>query len=74
MGRDSDRHSGDAQGLSSIAEAADESVDELADTGQAYEAEVIEGVEDAADHPERPVHAHQDQSRLAAVATESGSE
>jgi hypothetical protein len=29
----------------------------------AYEAEVVHGVEDAADHPERPVHSHQDQSR-----------
>jgi len=31
-------------------------VDELADSGQAYEASVLEGIEDAADHPERPVH------------------
>ena len=40
--------SGDGQGLSYIADADSESVEELADEGQAYEAEVISGVEDAA--------------------------
>lgn len=63
VGPDSGGQSGDSQGLSPIADEADESVEELADTGQAYEAEVVQGVEDAADHPERPVHSHQDQSR-----------
>lgn len=58
VGPDSAGQSGDAQGLSEVADAADESVEELADTGQPYEAEVIEGVEDAADHPERPVPTH----------------
>jgi hypothetical protein len=58
VGPDSAGQSGDAEGLSSIADAADESVEELADTEQAFEAEVISGVEDAADHPERPVHTH----------------
>jgi hypothetical protein len=69
-GPDSGGQSGDTQGLSEVADAADESVQELADTGQAYEAEVIEGVEDAADHPERPVHTHEDQSRPPAIAPE----
>ena len=46
-------------GSSEIADAADESVEELADTGQDYEAEAIEGVEDAADHPEQPVRTHE---------------
>ena len=59
VGPDSGGQSGDTQGLSQIADAADESVEELADTGQAYEADVIEGVEDAADHPERPVPTHE---------------
>ena len=59
VGPDSGGQSGDTQGLSEIADAADESVEELADTGQDYEADVIQGVEDAADHPERPVHAHE---------------
>lgn len=62
-GPDSGGQSGDDQGLSSIAEAAEESVEELADTGQSYEADLVEGMEDAADHPERPVHAHQGQNR-----------
>jgi hypothetical protein len=71
---DSGGQSGDTEGLSPIADAADESVEELADTGQAYEAEVVEGVEDAADHPERPVYTRQDQSRPSDIAPGSGSE
>ena len=47
--------SGDVQGLSQRTTAAEESVEELAETDQDYEAEVEIGVEDAADHPERPV-------------------
>ena len=54
VGSDSAGQSGDTQGLSQIADAAAESVEELADTEQAYEAEAVDGVEDAADHPERP--------------------
>ena len=72
LGPDSGGQSGDTQGLSQIADAADESVEELADTGQAYEAEVIEGVESAADHPEEPVHTHEDQSRPSYSAPDSG--
>jgi hypothetical protein len=41
--------SGDLQGLSDEAEADSESVDELLEEGQAFEAEVIEAVEDAPD-------------------------
>jgi hypothetical protein len=41
--------SGDNQGLSDVAEAGPESVEELVDEGQAFEAEVIGGVEDAPD-------------------------
>ena len=74
VGPDSGGQSGDTQGLSEMADAADESVEELADTGQAYEAEVVEGVEDAADHPERPVHTHEDRSRPSDIATDRGSE
>ena len=51
------------RGLSQIADAATESVEELADTEQAYEAEAVGGVEDAADHPERPVHTREDYVR-----------
>jgi hypothetical protein len=50
--------SGDPQQLSSIEGAANESVQELADSDQAMEAGIVDGVEDAADHPERPVHTH----------------
>jgi len=59
-GSESGGQSGDAQGLDAASEAADESVEELAEDDQAYEAEVIEGVEDAGDHPERPVRTHED--------------
>jgi hypothetical protein len=38
-------------------------VDELAETEQALEASAVDGVEDAADHPERPVHTHQEYGR-----------
>lgn len=54
VGSDSAGQSGDTQGLSQTADAAEESVEELADTDQAYEAEVASGIEAAADHPERP--------------------
>ncbi len=62
-GSDSAGQSGDAQGLSQVADVDEESVGELAETDQAYEAEVVEGVEDAGDHPERPVRTHEDKGR-----------
>jgi len=63
VGSDGAGQSGDTQGLSQVADAAAESVEELADTDQAYEAGVVGGVEDAADHPERPVHTREDHAR-----------
>ena len=63
VGPDSAGQSGDVQQLSPIAEANEESVEELADTDQALEAAAVEGVEDAADHPERPVHTHEEYGR-----------
>jgi hypothetical protein len=63
VGSDSAGQSGDTQGLSQIADAAGESVEELADTDQPYEAEAVSGVEDAADHPERPVRINEDYGR-----------
>jgi hypothetical protein len=63
VGEDSAGQSGDAQGLSAEAEAQDESVEELAETEQSVEASVVEGVEDAEDHPERPVHTHEEYGR-----------
>jgi hypothetical protein len=50
--------SGDAQRLSTTEDADNESVQELDESDQAIEAARIEGLEDAADHPERPVHTH----------------
>ena len=55
--------SGDSQDLSPIEDATEESVEELAASGQAMEAATVEGSEDAADHPERPVHTHQEYGR-----------
>jgi hypothetical protein len=74
VGPDSAGQSGDPQRLSSIEDASNESVEELADTDQAMEAEIVEGVEDAADHPERPVHTHLDYGRPDDLPPLSGSE
>lgn len=63
VGPDSAGQSGDAQRLSTIEDADSESVEELAESDQAFEAEAIEGIEDAADHPERPVHTHEEYGR-----------
>lgn len=54
---------GDTQDLSPVEEVNDESVEELAASGQALEAAAVEGVEDAADHPERPAHTHEEYGR-----------
>src|SRR2546421_2367921 len=55
--------SGDPQDLSAIEDASNESVQELADSDQALEADFVDGIEDAADHPERPVHTHLEYGR-----------
>lgn len=54
VGSQSAGQSGGSQGLSSVEDASDESVEELADSDQALESASLEGIEDAADHPERP--------------------
>ena len=64
--------SGNTQGLSQFADAADEGVEELADTEQAYEAEAVAGVEDAADHPERPVCTSEGYARAADIPPGAG--
>lgn len=48
--------SGDTQGLSDVAEAGSESVEELVEEGQSFEAEVISGVENAPDPDVAEVH------------------
>lgn len=62
-GSDSAGQSGDTQGLSQSADATEETVEELADDGQDYEAGIQAGIEDAADHPEKPVPSHDGQAR-----------
>jgi hypothetical protein len=51
--------SGDLQGLSNVAGADSESVDELIEEGNAFEAEVVKGVEDAGDADEGEVRTHE---------------
>lgn len=51
--------SGDSQGLSDVAEAGTESVKELAEEGQSFEAEVTSGVEDTPDADVAEVHTRQ---------------
>lgn len=72
-GPDSAGTSGEAEGLSSVEDASDESVMELAETDQALEAEVVEGVERAADRPEKPVRTHQDFPREDDIPPAEGS-
>jgi hypothetical protein len=50
---------GDLQGLRSTADADSESVDELLEEGNAFEAEVVKGVEDAPDADESEVVSHE---------------
>jgi hypothetical protein len=59
VGSDSAGQSGDTQGLSPAVNDADESVEELVETGQAFEAEAVQGIQDAEANPERPVETHE---------------
>jgi hypothetical protein len=63
VGPESAGQSGDPQGLSHVEEANEESVEELADTDQAFEAGIVQGVEDAADRPEKPLRVPQELPR-----------
>ena len=49
LGPDSAGQSGDLQQLTNVPDADSESVEELLEEGNAYEADAIEGVEDAED-------------------------
>jgi hypothetical protein len=51
--------SGDTQGLSDVAEAGSESVEELIEEGQFFEAEAVSGVENAPDADVAEVHTRQ---------------
>jgi type IV secretory pathway VirB10-like protein len=58
-GSRSGEQSGDLQGLRNVEGADSESVGELLGEGNAFEGEVVAGVEDAADHGEREVRTHE---------------
>jgi hypothetical protein len=55
----SEEQSGDLQGLSRREGADSESVDELIEEGNAFEADVVAGVESADDADEQEVHTHE---------------
>jgi hypothetical protein len=59
LGARSGGQSGDLQGLSGIAGAGSESVEELLEEGNAFEAELVKGVEDAGDADEGEVKTHE---------------
>ncbi len=58
-GSDAAGQSGDLQGLSDVEGADSESVDELLEEGNAFEAGVVEGVEDAGSGDPREVRTHE---------------
>jgi hypothetical protein len=58
-GASSGGQSGDLQGLSKYERADSESVDELLEEGNAFEADVVAGVEAADNADEREVHTHE---------------
>ena len=59
LGAQSGEQSGDLQGLSNVAGADSESVDELLEEGNTFEAEAVKGVEDAGDADEEGVRTHE---------------
>lgn len=59
LGAGSGGQSGDLQGLSSVGGADSESVDELLEEGNAFEAEAVKGVEDSPDADEGEVKTHE---------------
>jgi hypothetical protein len=59
LGGRSGEQSGDLQGVSHIPGADSESVDELLEEGNAFEAEAVKGVEDAEDADGGEVRTHQ---------------
>jgi hypothetical protein len=59
LGARSGGQAGDLQGLSDAAGADSESVDELLEEGNAFEAEAVKGVQDAKDADEGEVRTHE---------------
>lgn len=63
VGMNSAGQSASSLGLEAEPDATEDSVEDLSDTDQAIEAAAVEGSEDAADHPERPTHTHEEYGR-----------
>lgn len=59
LGARSGGQAGDTQGLSAAPDVDSESVEELMEEGQSFEAEVLDGVENAADPDEAEVYTHE---------------
>ena len=59
LGPETGGQSGDTQGLSGIEEAESESVRELLEEGQSFEAEVVQGVESVPDADQGEVRTHE---------------
>lgn len=59
LGAASGGQAGDLQGLSNAAGADSESVDELLEEGNAFEAEVVEGVQNVPDADEGEIRTHE---------------
>ncbi|HYA61735.1 MAG TPA: hypothetical protein VED66_00945 [Candidatus Sulfotelmatobacter sp.] len=59
LGARSGGQSGDTQGLSAAPDFDSESVEELIQEGQSFEAEVLDGIEQAADPDEAEVTTHE---------------
>ena len=60
LGARSGQQSGDLQGLSNVRGADSESVDELLEEGNSFEAGVVKGVEDAEHADEKEVRTHEE--------------
>jgi hypothetical protein len=63
VGPRSASQSGRAQSLLHIRDSGEESPEELADTNQSWESSAVESSEDAAAHPERLTHIHEEYGR-----------
>lgn len=59
LGANSGGQSGDLQGLSNFASADSESVDELLEEGNAFEAEVVQGVQNVPDADQGEIRTHE---------------
>ena len=59
LGARSGGQSGDLQGLSGVEGAASESVEELLEEGNSFEADIVKGVEDAQNADESEVETHE---------------